>query len=197
MNKAQRHRTTLNLGLLLLLAGAVAGTLSVQGCGDNWPPVVVAAPFSLRSVVDAALVKPGENTRVSFTLTIVSSGLPVADERIEFSAVDDPQLPGTDLAGATLAASSALTDRGGVATIIVTGGLPTFFRLTARQPRAPVADVLVVVSDGDQGKISIVATPVGGSVGALLLTSVDVYLMDALSCSGLAPSLPPKSARPV
>lgn len=172
-------------------------TMCLQGCGgDNWAPVEVAKPLRLLALQDALQVDPGGTGQASFLLTTLE-GVPAVGERLDFAVIDDPQTPGNDLAGATLGASSALTDDTGGAMVIVTGGLSTRFRLSARNLRAGVAEVWVTVSGGDEetGTVAVIATALPGSAIASLLSTVDVMLLDAMSCTELSATAPPKPAR--
>jgi hypothetical protein len=187
----------LKLAMQTALGAVLAVSSFALGCGDDLPAVPLAGSLALVPLVDVALVKPGETARVSFRLKRVSGDNPVANERVTFSAVDDAQTPGSDLAGATLAASSTLTGDDGLATVSVTGGLPTIFLLTARHRLAPVAEVLVVVSEGGQGRVSVVASPVGGSSAAAAVTTVDLLFFDTLACSALSLTRPTQPMRPV
>jgi len=142
------------------------------------------------------LVKPGGTARASFSLT-TTEGAPAVGERLEFSAVDDPRSSSNEVRGATLAAASGLTDDAGIGTVTVTGGLPTIFRLLARNPRAGTAEMLVSVSEGDQGTIAVVPISTGGSTAAMAVTTVDVLLFDSLSCSELPVSERLMPVRPI
>ena len=174
---------------------AAISTLGMAGCGgDNWPRVEVAKPLRLLSLQDTLQVKPRGSAAASFLLTTLA-GLPAVGEPLDFSVIDDPQTPGNDLAGATLGASSGLTDETGEAMVIVTGGFPTIFRLSAQHPRAGTAEVWVNVSEGDQGTIAVTATSLPGSTIASEIDTVDVLFFDSLSCAELSVTRPPKPVR--
>jgi hypothetical protein len=164
--------------------------------GDNWAPVSAAEPLRLLALQEVLQVKPGSTGRASFLLTTLA-GIPKPNERLDFSVIDDPQTPTNDLAGATLAASSGLTDSAGVGMVTVAGGLRAMFRLSARHPRAGTAEVLVDVTEGMEGTLAAVATPVAGSTVTSQVTSVDVRVIDARFCNELSLISPPIPARPV
>ena len=167
------------------------------GCGDNRAPQGNAAQPLVLTPVDANVsLKPGATAAVAFQLT-TPAGIPVPGERLDFAAVDDPQTPQNDPGGATLSASSALTNADGIGTVTVTGGQETAFQLFARHPRAIPASVVVVVGNGDEGTIAVVAEPaMGPPVTTAAIATVDLTLFDSRHCSDLSPITPPVSVRP-
>jgi hypothetical protein len=173
---------------------AVAAALFAAGCvGDNLPPITVLPPLVLVPLRKTVSVKPGQTARATFALTAVS-GMPVAGERLDFAAVDNPETPESELFGATLSASSGLTDAAGMASVTITGGLETLFKLRARNARAAVpAEVTVIVREGDDGNIAVVAVPAVGSNAAMTVSAVDLLLFDKMSCSMLSPIAPPST----
>src|SRR5207302_5005683 len=104
---------------LSLLAGCGGGISEAPGSGVG--VTLVAAP-------ETTWVRPGETGPVAFVLSD-ASGSPVLGATVSFAIVDDPETPGTEAQGATLAVASATTDATGTATAQVTAGLVTVFRV--------------------------------------------------------------------
>lgn len=173
---------------------ATLSCAALLGCGEDTPGHLVDAPLVLTAVSDMVTVKPGGPAPASFLLTGVD-GTPVAGQRVDFAAIDDPLTPASELAGATLSASSGLTDAKGIATVTVTGGLRTVFRLTARHVRSEVAQTIVTVGEGEAGTINVVAGLAAGSNAGPAVVSVDILLFDALSCAQVPLIKPPPSLR--
>jgi len=113
---------------------------------------------------------------------------PVAGQRLDFAAVDAPT---SALRGATLSASTGLTDARGIATVAVTGGLKTKFWLSARHLRADPVQVMVMVGEGVAGTIAVVPAASAGSSTAAAVTAVDVLLFDGASCAQMSLVTPP------
>lgn len=168
----------------LSIAVGLAAAVTTPGCGDNEPNTRVAPKLTLVPVSPGVTVKPGKAAPVSFLLTTMK-GIPIAGERLDFAAVDDPATPTSELGGATLSASSGPTDAHGVGTVIVTGGVATHFRLSARHLRADVAEVLVTVSEGDPGAIEVVSSVIPGATSEAAVVAIDLLLYEGASCTAL------------
>jgi hypothetical protein len=173
-----------------------APTFAASSCGEDAARRIMVEPLLLTPVSTTVMLMPGATARVAFLLKTTSEQ-PVAGERLDLSAVDNPQTPANDLAGATLSASSALTDADGIGAVTVTAGLRTMFQVTARQARAGAATATVVVGDVAQGTLAVVSTPVAGSKAASVVTTVDVLLFDNQSCFTLSPLMPPIPVLPM
>jgi hypothetical protein len=181
----------------LLLAWAVAGTGAFgTACGDDLrremgPPVAGAI---LTADPKMLSLKTGETAVVRFLLT-TAQGAPVAGERLDFVLVDDDSTSQSKPAGATLSASYATTNMEGVASVQVTGGLKTSFRLTARHQRAGAASTEVVVGGGNRGTVAVVAAPSERALVEAALQSVDLLLYEKRRCSDLDVAAPPQPTR--
>ncbi len=193
MNTVKKHNLSALAGRAPLVC-VLLGAFVANGCGDDQAPRTLAAPPVLLPVDEIVMMKPGATGVIAFRLT-TPDGTPAAGERIDFLAVDDPLTTGSQLAGATLSASSGLTDGDGIGMVTVTGGLRTVFRLTARHARAGDATVIVMVGEGDEGTIAVVSTPVVASRAASTVSMVDVLLFDNLSCADLSAVHPPEPLR--
>jgi hypothetical protein len=178
----------LALGLALAVTGAA--------CGDDRqvdPPVPQAT--KLEATPDTILLLPGQGRTTGFRLTDMA-GQPLGGERLELAIVDDGPDGESRPAGATLSASSALTDADGVARVQVTGGLPTKFEIAARHQRALSVETTVIVGNSPHGYVTIVPAVIEAAA-ALALTTVDLLLYDDRRCVDL-PLVPPNQpTRPV
>lgn len=197
MRTLEKRDPTLAPALTRALAlGLLGSALAASGgcSGDDASPPVVMEALLLEPVVRTIRVKPGGTAEVAFRLT-TEEGAPVAGERLNFLAEDDPMTPDSELAGAVLSAFFAFTDEDGIGRVAVTGGLPTVFRLTASQARAESAVAEVMVSSSDPGTVAVVPLPASGSRAALKVTKIDLLLFSNVSCHDLSLVLPPRPVR--
>lgn len=178
-------------------AVALAAALAAAACGKDPTPVKPDpdhTPAVLVAVVNMLRLDPGETKPAQFRLTSLT-GAAVPDERLDFAIVDDGPAGHSQPAGATLSASSALTDAGGTASVQVTGGLETVFRLRATHAKAGSADAEVFVSD-EGGTLDVVPAVAGdGPPGAPPVVSVDVLLWDDRHCADLTLAALPAPTR--
>ena len=162
------------------------------GACDSGSGTNMDAPLVLMAVSDTVVVAPGGVASVAFSLT-TTGGLPAVGLRVDFAAVEDPASPG-GLAGATLSASSAVTDQSGIAAVTVTGSKPTSFNVAGRNPRASVAQVNVVVAASAERTINVLPEPAMGAQAAATAASVALTMYDGLSCADLLVMAPGPAA---
>ncbi|MES1172583.1 MAG: hypothetical protein ABUL77_05055 [Bacteroidota bacterium] len=200
MNDSAGYRARSPSAIRAIACGSVAVTLvawalGLGGCGgDDIPAAKPPEPLLLRPRDAEVLLMPGKASQVAFLLT-TKGGVPVGGERLDFSAIDDPETPTSEVAGATLSAPSSVTDADGVGAVTITGGLPTLFRLAAKQSRANVAEALIIVTRSAGGTIAVVASPVTGSHAAGVIATVDVLMFDLAFCRSLSAIQPPQPTR--
>src|SRR5262245_22080063 len=182
-------------GMAMVGAVAAAGAV-VAACGDDAPPNMdrPLAGAILTAGQTTLALKPGETAVARFLLT-TAAGIAVAGERLDFSLVDDDPTDQSEPAGATLSASSALTDTLGVGSVQVTGGLKTAFRLVARHEKAGMASTDVIVGGSARGTVAVVAAPSERALTEAALESVDLMIYEKRRCADLDVAAPPMPAR--
>lgn len=176
-------------------AGAFAALALWLGCGDDGRPRDQGGDrLLLTATAETVWLAPGGTQAIAFRLA-TASGVPVANQRVEISAVDDPVTPASEPAGATLSASTVYTDTDGLATVRVTGGLKTIFQVVARHAIAGSATSVVVVGGG--ARLSIAIVPVVGAPPPVEpIASVELRFFDAQGCAAIDWARPPRPVRP-
>lgn len=180
---------------VLATALALAALVPLLGCGDDRRPSALGDDrFVLTATIATVWLAPGGSQSIAFRLA-TASGVAAANQRLEVSAVDDPDTATSEPAGATLSASTVYTDMDGLATVRVTGGLKTIFQVVARHATAGSATAVVVVGGG--ARLAIVIVPVlGAPPPAEPIADVELRFFDGQGCAGIDWARPPRPVRP-
>lgn len=172
------------------LAGFACCVLTVPvACGDNRPAEVRLDVWDLSAQTAALTVQAGSTIPLRFVLSSLG-GQAIAGERIDFAVI-----PEAMVAGATLAASSALTDAQGVATVTLHAGLPTGFEVTAQNPHTAISRVTITVVDTMTATIAVVPGFEAGFSPPRPVVAVELLQFQNLPCGSISWALPP--ANPV
>lgn len=183
------------------LAMAVAASTSAAGCGDDGGSgggPDGGMPLNTLRVVDP----PGESIGLPYhgkvTLGVAYTdpmGRPITGATVSFAIVAGAT---ESDGGATISASSAETDAGGIASIdLVAGAAEVNFRVQASAPAASPALFYLAVSES--GFTNLTATPAHlGFRAAQSLSHIEVrlYRDDELRCADFDPDDPPASVFP-
>jgi hypothetical protein len=187
------RRTWCALGTLCALGalGAV-GAFGMTACaGQSAPSGPQTGDFSLSAAVDAIQLSPGDATTVGFVVS--SRGVPAAGQTVGFAIV---QGPGASPQGATLAATSAVSDASGMVTVGVRAGLTTTFQVQASLG-ASSAQIAVIVETGTTGSVLVAPFFAPSSTAATTATGLTVRFYDQTSCGALNLAHLPTPARDV
>ena len=189
-------------GACALAAGAWLAT-AVVGCGGApATPPPPTTPRTLTAMPQTVWVQPGATGALAFEVR-GPTGAPLPGANVAFAILDNPDTPGVEAKGATLASASATTDVQGLCGTRVTAGLATAFRVRATSAAA-TADVAVVVAAGVVGSVDVApffVTPASGSAtptgarGAALAATIQILFFDNSACRGLSLRTPPQPAR--
>ncbi|MES1208098.1 MAG: Ig-like domain-containing protein [Pseudomonadota bacterium] len=163
--------TAAALGLLGL---ACAGRGSGSANGDE--------ALGLSAIPGTISLAPNQQGTVKFRLD--NGGVPVAGRTVSFAITDG------DPAGATLAASSAVTDASGITTVGVRAGLATMFNVEAHVG-ASSAPVAVIVHAGDAGTVVVAPLFAPSSDAPQQTSSTRVLFYDGKTCAEIDPDNPP------
>jgi hypothetical protein len=119
-------------------------------------------------------LSPGQARTVEFVLK--SGELPIGGQTVTFE-IEDPDTA----EGATLASSSAVTDKAGVAGVAIRAGLETQFKVRAKAGVAE-AEVVVLVAFGMVGTVRAEAFWSPTSQNRARASVVDIMLLDNRAC---------------
>ena len=174
------------------------GTFGMTACaGQSAPAGTQAGVFALAAAVDAIKLSPGDTNTASFLVT--SRGAPAPGQTVAFAIV---QGPGAGAQGATLAATSGVSDASGTATVGVRAGLSgpaglgTTFQVQATLGTAS-AEIAVIVETGTAGSVLVAPFFAPSSTAAATATGLTVRFYDQTSCGDINLAHPPAPARDV
>jgi hypothetical protein len=188
MPPPSRHRARHAAALLLASLTAACGSAPET-------PLPATTPRTLTALPETIWVQPGDMGTLPFQLRGPSNApLPGAD--VTFTIVDNPDTPGADAQGATLAAASATTDADGMCQARVTAGMPTVFLVRATSADA-TAEATIVVAAGVVGSVDVAPffpSPAGDH-SAALATTIEILFFDNSACHDIPPRAPPQSTR--
>ncbi|MDB4981422.1 MAG: hypothetical protein JWM82_2174, partial [Myxococcales bacterium] len=166
---------------------------SLAACGG--PPETVPAPTtprSLQATPETVWVQPGQTGTASF-LVRGPTGAPLPGATVAFAIVDDPETPGSEAQGATLAAVSGSADATGNCDAHLTAGMPAVFRVRATTANA-TAEVVVIVARGLVSSVDVApffSTP----KTALVASTIQILFFDNGACRNLSLRHPPQPQR--
>jgi hypothetical protein len=158
-------------------------------------PPTPTTPRVLLAMPETIWVQPGETGMLHFLLR-GPSGAPLPGANVTFVIVDDPETPGAEAQGATLATASGTTSAGGFCDARITAGLHTVFRVRAASANA-TAEAVVVVAAGVVGSVDVAPFfPVpAGNLAAATATTIEILFFDNSACRDIPPRRPPQPAR--
>jgi hypothetical protein len=170
----------------------IFGVFGMTGCaGQSSPAGPPTGDFALAAAADAIKLSPGDAKAASFVVT--NRGAPAAGQTIAFAIV---QGAGAGAQGATLAATSAVSDAAGMAAVAVRAGLSTTFQVQATLGTAS-AEIAVIVETGTAGSVLVAPFFAPSSTAAATATALAVRFYDQTSCGELNLAHPPTPARDV
>lgn len=179
--------------------GAVLGlAVGFLSCGDNQPPSR-PLPYQLTVSPPMQLLKPGAVAPFTFTLLARRADAPPEPSprmTVDVTLEDDPSTADPEPRGATLSTASMLTDEQGRATVQVTAGLETTFRLSGRLREAPLEASAVIIVNEKGSSSTLQVEPILSTASGLTLEKVQVRLFDGRPCRTLRVSPPSMSIRP-
>jgi hypothetical protein len=158
--------------------GCAGGEPGTAPTGDR---VFVATPTEIQ-------VAPGETGSAQFVLT--SGGVPIAAQPVTFEILE---VAGSEGKGATLGQASASTDGSGVATVHVTAGEETVFRVVASAGSLQAELVVFVAVSSGSVMIAPFFTPNSSALSRTL--SIEVQLFDRTSCADINLAKPQMDGR--
>jgi hypothetical protein len=168
------------------------GALGMTACaGQGAPTATQTGGFTLAAAVDAIKLSPGDAKTVGFVVS--NHGVPAAGQTVGFTIVQ-----GLDAGaqGATLGATSAVSDASGMATVGVRAGLIATFQVQATLGAAS-AEIAVIVETGTTGSVLVAPFFAPSSTAAATATGLTVRFYDQTSCGELNLAHPPTPARDV
>lgn len=160
--------------------------------GQSAPVGPPTGNFALAAAADAIKLSPGDAKTASFVVT--NRGVPAAGQTVGFAIV--PAGVGAGAQGATLAATSAVSDASGMATVGVRAGLMTTFQVQATLGTAS-AEIAVIVETGTAGSVLVAPFFAPSSTAAATATGLTVRFYDQTSCEELNLAHPPTPARDI
>ncbi|MES1208425.1 MAG: hypothetical protein ABUS79_21005 [Pseudomonadota bacterium] len=163
------------LAAALSLAGLACAGRGSGGATGGEALVLTAAPTTIS-------LAPNQQGTANFRLD--NGGVPAAGRTVSFAITDG------DPAGATLAASSGVTDAAGMTAVGVRAGLATMFNVEA-QIGATSAPVAVIVRAGDAGTVLITPFLAVSSRAPQQTSSTRVLFYDGKTCAEIDPDNPP------
>jgi hypothetical protein len=178
-----------------LVAPALALVLAGACAGREQQAVVVDPGRVLEAKELTTLIVPGLTRPVAFFLH-TPAGMPIVGETVTFTIVDDPGVPGVEAQGATLVATTDVTDENGIASAQVTAGQYAVFRVRATDGDAE-AEAEIVVSAAMLGTVDVAPFFPPGSRAAALATTVEVLFYLNTACADISLLNPPAPARTV
>jgi hypothetical protein len=166
---------------------------TLVACGG--PTETVPAPTTprtLQAMPETVWVQPGQTGVASF-LVRGPTDAPLPGASVAFAIVDDPETPGSEALGATLASVTGTADASGKCDAHLTAGMPAVFHVRATTANA-TADVVVIVAQGLVSSVD-VAPFFSTARTAAVASTIQILFFDNGACTRLSLRHPPQPQR--
>ncbi len=173
---------------------AFATLAALAACGG--PPETVPAPTTprtLQAMPETVWVQPGQTGIASFLVRGPTDAL-LPGATVAFAIVDDPETPGSEAQGATLAGVSAIADATGKCDAHLTAGMPAVFQVRATTANA-TAEVTVIVAQGLVSSVDVAPFFPPPSRAVAVPSTIQILFFDNGACRNFSLRHPPQPAR--
>jgi hypothetical protein len=175
-----------------LVMGAVSGGLT--GCNPGHPGTGdggLLGGFRIQALPEAVAIMPNASRQIVFVL-LDGQDQPVPERVLQFTIVDPARAR-----GATLSLDRGVTNQAGEVTLQVIAGEATAFILRASGPRAPDAEVVVIVDPATHGTVEVIPEFLAAPGEEIAITSVRLFFVTRASCAEVSREMPENVLFPV